>query len=416
MVSNVEVIQHEDPSVQELLNKTAEELHKKYNKQRKINEKYLTKKTPAKKVLSIFLDIVCVLLLVVGFTVCFSIINTTIHGYMPNFAGFSNLVISSKSMVASGYNVGDVVVVHSVDPASLNVGDKIAFYVYAPSYIRFNVSDATNVSNQTKKTKYTLSFKQLFGFQTEEVDNAVKYKSDIVFHHIREIYVDENDERWFKTYGSSNGSDDSWWINENYVVGIQDESVLARSVIGLVKLATKPYGIAILAIPVGILVLGLVISFLKNIQIAKLELDCVEEKRKITDPICVKNNVGFQMDKKTKYKILAQAKDDEIEQYISLLWKDGKSPDSIKKYYLRKKVLINSNKELLNLNRECEKMFKQGKKPNKIAQHYLAEKQKIEDKYEGIRDRLKEINKQKSEEKAHAEIVEQNTNKKRTRK
>ena len=62
---------------------------------------------------------------------------------------------------------------------------------------------------------------------------------------------------------------------------------------------------------------------LKNIQIAKLELDCVEEKRKITDDICVKNKVGYQMSNKTKYKILAQATDENRNEYIKLLWKDG---------------------------------------------------------------------------------------------
>lgn len=414
MVNNVEIINHEDPSVQELINKTAEELHKKYNKQRKINEKFLKKKTPAKKVFSIFLDIICATLLIFGFTVCFSIINTTIHGYMPNFAGYTNLVISSKSMVASGYDVGDVVVVHSVDAKTLNVNDKIAFYVYAPSYVRFKPSEAENVSSVVSKTKFTLRFEQLFGFPNDEVKNAVSAGSKIVFHHIREIYVDANGERWFKTYGSSNGSDDSWWINEDYVVGIQDESVLSKSVIGLVELATKPHGIIILAIPVGILIFSLIVSFLKNIQIAKLELDCVEEKRKITDPICVKNNVGYQMGNKTKYKILAQATDENREEYIKLLWKDGKSPNSIKKYYMRKKLFVNTNKELLELNRECEKMFKDGKKPNKIAQYYLTEKQKIEDKNEEIRMRLKLARKQKIQDKNQAEVKK--TNKKRTRK
>ena len=397
MVNNVSVIETEDPSVKELLNKTAKELHEKYNKQRKINEKFLSKKTPLKRALSIFLDIICVIMLVVGFVVCFATINTTVNGYMPNFAGYTNLVISSRSMENSGFYVGDIVIIHSVDAKTLNVGDKIAFYEYPPSYINFNVNDATQINKKTTKHKYTLTISQLFGFQTDEIKQAAAIKSDIVFHHIHSIYEDENGEIWFKTYGSSNNGDlDPWWINENYIVGIQDEGVVAKCAVGLVGLASKPLGIIILAIPVGILILALAFSFMKNIQIAKLELDCVEEKRKITDPICVKNGVGYQMSTKTKFKILAQATSDNWDEYISLLWKNGKEPKSVKKYFMRKKILLNENKLLLKLNRECEKMFKNGVKPTKIANHYLNEKQKIEVRSEEIRKRLKAIDRHKN--------------------
>lgn len=399
MPKEVDILEYEDPSVKQLLNKTAKELHEKYNKQRKINERFLKKKTPTQKAFSIVFDVFCVLLLLVGVVVCFSTLNTTINGYMPSFAGYSNLIISSKSMVASGYEVGDIVIIHSVDTETLNVDDKIAFYVYPQSYINFDVNNTTDVSDNVSKTKYTLSFRQLFGFQSDEVNLATQANSNLVFHHIRAIYVDDQGERWFKTYGSSNGSDDGWWINENYVVGIEDDGIVAKSAIGLVNLAAKPQGIIILAIPALILLVVLVLAFLKNVQIAKLELDCVEEKRKITDEICVKNNVGFQMSAKTKFKILAQTTEENKDEYIKLLWKDGELPDGIKKYFMRKKLLLNTNKDLLELNRNCENMFKQGENPNRIAEHYLSEKRKIENRSEAIRKRIKSIDRHKKSKK-----------------
>ena len=395
-MNNIDVIEYEDLYLHELVNKTAKDLQKKYNKQRKINERFLNKKTPLKKVLSIFLDFVCVVMLLSAFVVCFSIINTTINGYMPNFAGYSNLVISSGSMEASGFYKGDVFIVHSVDAKTLNINDKIAFYNYPLSYINVDETKLTKFTKQTTENKYTLNIKQLFGFQTDEHENASKAKSEIVFHHIHEIYQDENGELWFKTYGSSNdGQIDGWWINENYIVGVQDESKLAKVVIGLVDFVGKPYGMMVLVVPISILVASLIFSFARSIQIAKLELDCVEEKRKITDPICVKNKVGFQMNKKTKLKILAQASEENKDEYIKLLWKNGRVPDNIKKYYYRKKLTLNLNKDLLNLNRECEKMFKEGVKPNKIAKHYINKKRKIEARSESIRKRLKSIDRQK---------------------
>ncbi len=395
MNKEIDIVEFEDPSVKELLNKTAKELHDKYNKQRKINNRFLGKKKTSQKVLSIVFDVVCVLMLLVGFVVCFSTINTTLNGYMPNFAGYTNLVVSSKSMVASGYEIGDIVIIHSVDTDTLNVNDKISFYVYWKSSKTFNVSEATNVSHEKSKTKYSLSFIQLFGFQSDEIEQATKSKSKLVFHHIREIYEDQNGDRWFKTYGSSNASDDTWWIHEDYIVGIQDEGVVAKSVIGLVDFASKPQGIWIMAVPVLILLFILILSFLKNIQIAKLELDCVEEKRKITDEICVKNKVGYQMSNKVKYKILAQSTEENREEYIKLLWKDGIAPYAVKKYYLRQKLILKTNKDLLKLNRECENMFKENVNAKKIAQHYLSEKQKIENRSETIRKRLKSIDRHK---------------------
>jgi hypothetical protein len=92
------------------------------------------------------------------------------------------------------------------------------------------------VSDQVNEREYSLTFKQLLGFQNAEIKTAIKSNSKMVFHHIREIYVDENGERWFNTYGSSNGSDDGWWINEKYIVGVQDEGAVAKCVTAVIEL------------------------------------------------------------------------------------------------------------------------------------------------------------------------------------
>ena len=392
----VNIIEQQDPSVNALINKTAKELKAKYNKQRKIKLKLLNKKTLIQKIFSVILDVVCVLMMIIAFVVCFSSLNSTLQGFTPSFAGCTNMVIASESMEKSGYYVGDAIVVRFVDTNTLNVGDKISFYHYPASYVNFDVNSATDVSNVKTERKYSLTFKELFGFRNEEMKQANKVKSDLIFHHIRAIYVDENGTRWFKTYGSSNGSDDTWWVKDTMIVGVEDTSVVSTVFAGLLSITTKPFGILIIAIPVVIMLISLVAYFIKNIQITMLELDCVEEKRKITDLICVKNKVGYQMSKKSKYKILAQATDENREEYIKLLYKDGHLPESIKKYYLRKRILLKPMQEKLNLNRECEKRFKNGEKPNQIAKYYLEEKNKIQAREETIRKRLKSIKKFKS--------------------
>ena len=64
----------------------------------------------------------------------------------------------------------------------------------------------------------------------------------------------------------------------------------------------------------------------------------------------------------------------------------------IKKYYIRKRILLRPMEDKLKLNRECEKKFKRGNKPTNIAKYYLQEKQKIENREREIRRRLKNIN------------------------
>lgn len=398
MLKEVNIITQEDQSVNELLNKTAKELHEKYTKQRKIKEKYLKKKKPIQVVLDYILSVVCVVFVLLGAVACFSSLNSSLNGCMPSYFGCTNMVIISESMVNSGFNKGDNVIVTSVDTNTLNVGDVIAFYVYAPSYINFKEEDAKDVSDVVSETKYSITPAVLFGFKNQDVKDAVKIHSDLVFHHIRAIYEDENGTRWFKTYGSSNNSDDSWYVKDTLVVGTYNNSSVASVLVSVLKVTSKPYGILLILVPAAVMGFSIMLYFLHNIQLAKLELDCVEEKRKITDPICVKNGVGYQMGNKAKYKILAQATDANREEYIKLLWKDGNMPNSVQKYYLRKKLLLAPNKDLLKLNRTCEQMFKRGEDPTKIANHYLTEKQKIEERNVAIKKRLKSIDKQKSEQ------------------
>ena len=409
MTNHVEIIENEDQSVNELLHKTAKELHAKYNKQRKIKEKYLNKKTPTQRVFSIISNILCVFVLLLAVVVCFSSVNASLNGYAPNLMGYSNLQVQTTSMVKSGINQFDYVISHSVDTDTINVGDIIIFYVYGPSSDKFKIENCKDVSSQKSETEYSLTFAQAFGFQGNEIKQAVKSKSRLVIHHVRAIYEDENGERWFKTYGSSNlvynengdciGGEDSWTINENYVLGIKDDSAFSKFMVGIVSFSQKPYASLFIFIPLGALFVSIILSFLRSAQIAKLELDCVEEKRKITDTICIKNDVGYQMSNKTKYKILAQATDANREEYIKLLWRDGHMPGSVKKYYMRKKLLLSEMKDTLELNRKCEQMFKDKKDPVKIAEFYTTEKQRIEEHSERIRKKLKALDKHWAEEK-----------------
>lgn len=378
-------IKHDD-SVEKLIEKTAQKLQNKYNKKRNVNEKLLIKKKSGfVRVTSIIFNILCTILVVLVGCVFASIINCRVQGVAPSFAGYSSMKVGSGSMVASGFKIGQNVIVRSVNTSTLKEGDIIAFYLYAPSYsgyqeVDFNLVDTSDIT----QTEYNLTLSGFFGTQNQLVQKAGKSGCSIIFHKIHQV-LEKDGQRWFRTFGTSNlyadGSYiiDGWFVNEQLVLGKYDASPVADAISWTMGVFTSSYGIIIaLLIPLVMVGLTIVFQFVCDIQVMKLQLDVIEEKRKIDDPICVKNNVGYRMDAKSKYKVLAQADDKNKNEYIALLWKDGTAPKNIRKYCLRKKLYLKPVERLLEINRVCQDRINSGESPNKVAEFYLEEKAKIQ--------------------------------------
>lgn len=392
MANLVDVNVVEDYSIQKRLNKKAKQLSRKYSTKRQINEKLIAPKSKAKKAWSIVFDCICTALVVIAGILCFSAINSKIQRVCPTFFGYSNMTVVSGSMVNSGLKIGDKVVVQSVDASTIKEGDIISFYAYSADYNRFDINSVSRVDNDTiADTKYVHTFASLFGYQPKALVGAASSGASLVIHHVRAVYEDENGTRWFKTYGSSNASDDTWYISENMVVGKYNNSGFALVMSKAIAAFSSKFGVVLLLIPILLLAGVIIIESLKNVQLAKLELDCVEEKRKITDPICIKYNIGYNMDTNTKYKILAQAEPENYNEYISLLWKNGTAPSNIRKYYIKKNILLAYNCKMLELNRECEKMFADGVKPTKIAKYYLEQKAALQSDQRAKEQKIKSL-------------------------
>ena len=202
--------------------------------------------------------------------------------------------------------------------------------------------------------------------------------------------MDENGKYWFKTQGSANAVKDSWFISEEMVVGIYDESGFGQAVLGFILFLTSRTGfILFLLIPIVILIVLLIRSVWKQLYLSLLELDVVEQKRKITDDICVKNNLGFFMETTSKYKVLSQASKKEIPTYVRLLWPDGNEPYALNKYVNSKRLVLYPMKKLLNLNQLCEARYNEGENIKKIASYYNEQRQLIKRKEQMIKNRLK---------------------------
>lgn len=167
---------------------------------------------------------------------------------VPNIFGYSLVTILSESMVNSGFNVDESVMVKNTDPDELQVGDIIAFYKYIEK-TNVNLSDIanagagesssasssteahefnTNAPVNSKISSWKLYLSRLFSNLTytasEASERAIKANSVILFHQIVDI-VEYEGYRWFKTWGTSNldargnPSYDPYWIREDYVIG-----------------------------------------------------------------------------------------------------------------------------------------------------------------------------------------------------
>ena len=382
MQTNVNVLVKEDHSVEEKIKKTALALDKKYSKRRKINERMLRfGSSTAAKVFSVVIDVLLITMCTICCVFGLSSFIFKMNNLPPSFAGYSFMNVISPSMTAAGFNIGDTIVVQKVDTKTLNVGDHIAFYVYTKDYQEFYQLSPEEITDTKEVTphSYALSVGQFFGVPSGEIAEAGKAKARLVFHTIVEIYEDQNGMYWFQTKGASNDSNDYWKVSERMVVGVYNDSPGAKFMTGLLELlSSNKMILIIIAIPLILMSISFVFKMIKRVQITKLELDCIEEKRKITDDICVKNNIGFNMAKSDKYKILVQAPEEEREHYLSLLWKDGSAPNSIHKYIIRKKFTLKENEKRLALHRQCEKMLAEGKGSEEIAKFYLKEQEKIE--------------------------------------
>jgi len=391
--NGVNVILKNDDSVDKQLKKTAKMLHKKYTKKRKINENLLKPKSTIEKVFSGIFDALCIVLIILSGYMCYANISARVQRTNPNILGYTNMRIASSSMVASGHNVGDVIMVRAVDADTLKVGDKIAYYVSAINTAKFLSTSHTDVSNApVVNTAYKTDIMTILGIPSAEIKREAAKGSKQVFHHIIAIYEDSSGKRWFKTKGSSNAIEDSWYISEDTIIGIYDNSLVATTISTVLNTLSNTSGLIIcIVIPLVLMAIMIIPSCMKDVQRAMLELDVVEEKRKLTDEICVRCGVGYDMDNETKFKVLACAPENQKMEYISLLWRDGTAPNSIKKFYLRKEINLKSIEKLRDVNRECERMFKDNVPMTKIAKFYQTEKEKINKEQEEYKKTLKAL-------------------------
>lgn len=400
------VIESKDDAIKEI-ERVSKKLKEKYSRKSAINEKQMLRKaSPVAKCFSVIFTIITIIITVFSFIVCISTFLNSSNKTPNCLLGRSALQVSSGSMTSekividgeefsSGFNIGDKIAVCPVDPKTLKKGDKIAFYAWPENYLKYHSVSKHEITNQQNNpTKNKIELHHILGFHSKEITEAGRNGAMLTFHHITNIYEDENKKLWFKTQGSANASKDGWFISEEMILGIYDESSFGQAMLKTISFLGTGTGFYVfLLVPLVLIVAILLHSVILGLELSVLEMDVVEQKRKITDTICVKFKIGYRMDTKTKYKVLEQANEDQIKEYVALLWPDGEEPDAIKKYVTKRKIFLLPIKKLLKLNQICEERFNAGEDIKEIAKYYHTEKQKIKQEEKFLEEKLQKIHK-----------------------
>ncbi len=232
--------------------------------------------------------------------------------------GVSFVAIQSGSMIAGGFEIGDIVIINSINTDNLRPktssyeGDIIAFY-----YVR------DNADNYTKKTLIN-DFNNIPEPTLETIPNR-KDKDDLIteytkiyFHRVVGVYVDESGTRFFQTQGDSNSSVDSYLIREDLVVGKYVNTPLwVRSIF---RFCASGIGMIVLVVaPLTILIFMQMLSLLEQVSALMTERKVVMGLMKYDDIESIKSNVGYEMrdfDKIYYYDITAPENKNDVKDFL----------------------------------------------------------------------------------------------------
>lgn len=401
------------------------DLARKLKKHRKIallnDSKLLKLASPVRKFFSILLKIFTAFLLVFAGLFVYSIINARRNGVVPRFAGLSLEQVISGSMVASGLNKGDNVLVYKVDPHTLKVGDIVVFYQYSPDGSKYSPMYKTANTDGYGHVQYSVTIDDFLGKIEPNHLVAARANSKLIIHHIISIQQDSTGKWWFTTHGSSNPSNQVEHFSEDYVIGYYNQSVISDIFGKTLNFITSFAGImVIVGVPLVLLAFVVLSSVFNHIQLTLLEEEVINGERPVSDPVCVKNKIGRNLSKQDKFYLLARANEEERSELLPYLYEDGAVPNAINKYYHRKKLMMMPIYEIKSLQQKAQEQYNSGVPISKVMKEYAKDKEELLSKHENYRVMFKEQDKAKhpielialKKSKKAKRLVEENDNSK----
>ena len=273
-------------------------------------------------VLGIVGDIIFIPVMILALIVCMIVFMDRRQNEVPSFFGVSVVRVLSGSMKASGFDIGDNVLVKKIAVDEIWEGDIIAFYS------KYDKVD-NDLSMYNKLTKLNSQDDEIVvsnppvvieGRST--VEDAQEQKCRVVFHEVKEVWCAENGTRFFKTKGTSNGDYDTYKIREDFVIGRYIEtSVFLRNSI---KWISSPIGMIVLVcLPLGILIILQSLSLIEQINFIVIEKKLLSGKMHWSDSEAMRLIKSGEMEEIAKIIYLGNIKEDEREMLFDELWLVG---------------------------------------------------------------------------------------------
>lgn len=138
-----------------------------------------------KKIFDIVSDVLIYPLIIIALVIGFSAIASKNENRVNSIFGYSVVTILSGSMVAGGFNIGDIVFLQPFEAWELRVGDIISFYSFKdpgdPN--RLSMQEITNFEEPPTPT----SQDSVIGNKT--IEDAISEERLILFHRITKVYM-----------------------------------------------------------------------------------------------------------------------------------------------------------------------------------------------------------------------------------
>ena len=247
------------------------------------------KRITFQKVLSMITDILIYPVIVLAVLSSFVMLNSKRDNEVYSVFGISVVKVLSGSMVASGFEKDDLVILKRTKTDDLREGDNIAFYRFKdnddPITNLVKIQDFENLPEITSQER-------VVGTKTKR--DAAKAQSPVIFHQIIAIYQAADGTRFFQTQGTSNQSADNTLIKEDYVVGkdIGTPEWLNKAL----QFCSSSKGMIVLVIvPLSILIFFQLLEIFELINQLLLEKKVLALEVRYDFQDCYKNNIGFEM-------------------------------------------------------------------------------------------------------------------------
>lgn len=281
----------------------------------------MKEKTKKNKIWSVISTIIYIVLLAFLLFALLANVNKK-PNQISGLFGYAFAVVQSGSMLDAGFEVGEVVLIHSCNTDNLKKDDIIVFYSYKDSADYPVLSSLTNITNETSNGTYQDFEVDDSSLNRHTAEDAMNAGSMLIFHRIIDVYVDPYGTRFFATKGDSNAGADTIYIREDFVCAqYVNSSPFMQSVMQFI---TSPLGLAVVIIlPIALTIILQGFSFAREFKTARLAEKLLKRQIRYSDVDTQKHKLSEMLSDAEKVYLYDISAEEDKPNLAIILWDDG---------------------------------------------------------------------------------------------